>query len=418
MIKSAKQKIYNLLRWSEKYTKTDMVYLAHGGFWLTLGQIVSSLSGFLLAIAFANLLPQETYGTYKFILSIASLMTIPTLSGINISITQAVARGFEGSFIPAFKTKVKWGLLGGIAGLILAGYYFYSGNTTLTISFLIAAVFMPIMDPLSLYRSLYAGRKQFKIDIKYNIVITIASAAAMVSTLFLTSNIFLIIFVYFAANSLLRFIFFYVTLQKANINKKEDPSTISYGKHLSLINIIGSIANQLDKILIFHYLSAADLAIYSMAIVPIDQMKGLTGILSSLAFPKFAQKNIAETKIGLKQKIMRFSVFLVLITILYIIAAPYLYQIFFPKYLASVGLSQLFSISLTAATIIIILSSILTAQKAQKILYRYKIITSFTKIILIVTLIKLFGLTGAIIARIIFRYFSITLLSHYFKNLK
>jgi O-antigen/teichoic acid export membrane protein len=241
---------------------------------------------------------------------------------------------------------------------------------------------------------------------------------AMIATLFLTSNIFLIIFVYFAANSLLRFIFFYVTLRKANINKKEDIGTISYGKHLSLINIIGSVADQLDKILIFHYLSAADLAIYAMALAPVDQIKGLTGILSSLAFPKFAQKSIVEIKTSLKQKMLRFSALLIIITILYIIAAPYLYQIFFPKYLESVGLSQLFSISIVATTTTVILSSILTAQKAQKILYQYKIITSFARIILIIVLIKLLGLAGAIIARIIFRYFSLLLLSRYSKNLK
>jgi len=64
-IKKLKDKIYRLLRRSEKYFKTDMVYLAHGGFWLTLGQIISSAASFLLAIAFANLLPKETYGTYK-----------------------------------------------------------------------------------------------------------------------------------------------------------------------------------------------------------------------------------------------------------------------------------------------------------------------------------------------------------------
>ena len=83
-----KIKAYNLLRWSEKWTKTDMIYLARGGFWLTLGQVISSLSAFLLAIAFANLLPKETYGEYKYILSIASILAIPTLTGMAFLKTQ------------------------------------------------------------------------------------------------------------------------------------------------------------------------------------------------------------------------------------------------------------------------------------------------------------------------------------------
>ena len=98
-----KNRIYRLLRRSERHTKTDMVYLASGGFWLTVGQIISSAATFGLAIAFANLLPKETYGTYKFVLSIAGILTIFTLPGMVTSLTQAVARNFEGSVILALK---------------------------------------------------------------------------------------------------------------------------------------------------------------------------------------------------------------------------------------------------------------------------------------------------------------------------
>jgi len=126
LIKKTKIRLYNLLRWSQKYTKTDMVYLAKGGSWLTLGQIVSTIASFLSAIAFANLLPRETYGQYKYILSITSILAIPTLAGINTAVIRAIARGYEGSFIPALKTKIKWGLLGGITSIGLAGYYYFS----------------------------------------------------------------------------------------------------------------------------------------------------------------------------------------------------------------------------------------------------------------------------------------------------
>src|SRR3989338_6258286 len=118
MVKILKVKTYNFLRWTEKWLKTDMVYLTKGGFWLTAGQLFSSLSAFLLSIAFANLLPRETYGTYKYVLSIASLLSIPTLSGMTTSLAQAVAGCYDGSFIPALKARIKWGLFGALASLI------------------------------------------------------------------------------------------------------------------------------------------------------------------------------------------------------------------------------------------------------------------------------------------------------------
>ena len=102
---------YRFLKRTQKYTGTDNVYLAKGGFWLTLGQVVSMASAFLLAIAFANLLDPVTYGNYKYILSLLGLLGIFTLDGMRTAINQAVARDLEGSFYTGFKTKLKWGLL-------------------------------------------------------------------------------------------------------------------------------------------------------------------------------------------------------------------------------------------------------------------------------------------------------------------
>ena len=108
LINIARNKTHRILRKSEKYTKTDMVYLAKGGFWITAGQAISSGSIFLLAITFANLIPQETYGTYKYVLSITGILSILTLRGMDTTVLQAIARNFEGVLLPVLKTKIKW----------------------------------------------------------------------------------------------------------------------------------------------------------------------------------------------------------------------------------------------------------------------------------------------------------------------
>jgi len=40
--------LYKKLRLSEKYTRTDMVYIAKGGFWLTFGQSITSILSLIL----------------------------------------------------------------------------------------------------------------------------------------------------------------------------------------------------------------------------------------------------------------------------------------------------------------------------------------------------------------------------------
>src|SRR3989344_4033868 len=86
---------YTLLRSSEKYFKTDMVYLAKGGFWLVVGQLIVSGVSFGLSVAFANLLEPDVYGTYRYILTIFNFLAIPTLTGINVALREQLLKGWR-----------------------------------------------------------------------------------------------------------------------------------------------------------------------------------------------------------------------------------------------------------------------------------------------------------------------------------
>ena len=249
-----KIKIHHLLIWSQKYTKTDNIYLAKGGFWLTLGQIISSAAAFLLAIAFANLLDPTTYGNYKYILSLMGLLGIFALTGVGTAVTQAAARGLEGSFYTGFKTKLKWGILGSLVAIGGAIYYWLRGNELLPIPLLISAVFLPLMLASGIYVSLLTGRKLFNIQVKYSALSQVISAGALIAALFLTKNLFWLIAVYFVSHTFSNYFFYVLTKFRFKPNKKEDPKTLSYGKHLSIMGVVAKFAGQLDKILLFHFL--------------------------------------------------------------------------------------------------------------------------------------------------------------------
>jgi len=401
-----KSKIVSLLRSSERFTKTDMVYLAKGGFWLTFGQIISSAATFGLAIAFANLLPKETYGTYKFVLSLAGILTVFTLPGMMTSLTQAVARGFEGALQPVIKERVRWALIGSAAALGIAVYYYANDNLTLTLSALIIAFFLPIMDTFGTYEGLLHGKREFKASSTYGLTQKIVSVIAMVATMFVTTNLFAILLAYFIPYTTLRYFFLKRTLKKYQANKKEDPDSLSYGKHLSAMTIISALANQLDKILLFHYLGAAPLAIYSIAVAPPEQLKGILKNVNILALPKFSQRSLMEIRQNLTAKIWRFGALLIISSIIYILIAPYLFRVFFPEYLESIPYSQVFSLSILAVLLFIPIS-VLQAQKKTKELYKFNLATAIFQILVYIVLVPLYGLWGAITAWMIGRAFNL-----------
>lgn len=400
MFNELKIKIRRLLVWSQKYTQTDMVYLAEGGFWLTLGQMVSTAASFLLAIAFANLLDPITYGNYRYVLSLIGMLSVLTLTGMGIAITQATARGLEGSFYTGFKTKLKWSLLASLASIGLAGYYWLQGNNLLPIPLLISATFLPLMQASQVYKDLLIGKKLFDIQTKYSTLSQIISSGIIIVVLFLTKNLFWLIAAYLVSYTFLNYFFYLITKLKFKPNKKEDPKTLSYGKHLSLITIFNHVASYIDRFLIFHYLGAAELAIYHFATLPPEQIKGLFKNIQSLALPKFSEKTKKELKSTIFKKAGKFFLILLPITGFYILVAPLLYKIFFPQYLDAIFYSQIFILYLlfTPAT----LSTVaLQSQKAQKQLYQLNISGPIIKIILFFLLVNYYGLLGVILARVI-----------------
>ncbi len=406
-----KNKAFLSLKWMEKYTKTDMIYLAKGGFWLGIGQVAASGSAFLISIAFANLLAPDLYGIYKYVLSINSLLLITTLTGMDSAITQAVARGFDGTLQAGKSEKENWGVLGSLTALIIGLYYFFQGNDTLAISFSIIALFMPFTESLDSYNSLLWGKKLFSVQTKYNIIKKMIILLCLIGTLFLTKNIYLLLLVYFLALTIPS-IFFYNKIKKIyQKNNNVDPEAMKYGKHLSLIGLMNVVLSELDKVLVFQHVGAVDLAVYSLASAPNDQIKGLLKNVNSLAMPQFSQRTPQEIKKTIWHKVAILTLATGLIVFGYILIAPSFFNIFFPKYLESIRFSQILSLSLIPVVISGFLYTVLEAQKARSEIYKYNTYSNIVNIIILLPLVYYFGIWGAVISKCGRRVFEFVLSS-------
>ncbi len=417
MFNKSKTKLYKLIRYSEKYTKTDMVYLTKGGFWLSLGQGVATISSFLLAIAFANLLPKEIYGQYKFIFSIIALLSIPTLQGLNTALTRAVAQGYEGSLIPVIKTKIKWGALGSLASLSVAVYYYFQGNITLTFAFLIASIFIPFFQSLAVSGNFLNGKKLFREFTSLKIILNLITTASVITTIFFTNNLLILILVYFFSYSIIRLFFILFILAKHKTNQKHNPETISYGKHLSVIQIVSIIADNIDKIILWHYLGAIELAIYSFAMAPIAQIRKALNTLVTLALPKLAQKKIQDIRKTLPFKLVKLLMLIVPIIIIYILFAPYLYKLLFPEYTKSIFYSQIFALVLLFQPVNLIRTTF-TAHAHKRKIYFLSTINPIFKITAFIIFIPLFGILGAIISLLAAQFFNLILTLILFNKIK
>jgi len=415
---NSKKIVYWTMAWVQKYFQTDAMYLAKGGFWLILSQIGSIILSLLLAIAFANLLPKEIYGQYQYVLAITGYLmffTLPKLS--SGAIVRAVAQGNEGSFFPAMKTRIRWGMLGGIASLGLAGYYFFNNNLVFAASFLMIAFFIPIMEPFSMFRDYLKGKQLFQPLTKVYLTIQLISTAFLILALFQTDNLLLILLVYFTFETFLNLIFSKLTLKKFPPNKKEDPKTISYGKHLSVMGILESLAYRLDLVLLWYFWGAEAVAVYSFACVFPQRIIGfIGGPIHPLVFPKLSQRNSEELRRNIPKKAFRLFLLLIPMALVYIFLVPFLFKMFFPQYLDAVLYSQIFALSILLIPEGFFSLSLMSQMKIKH-MYVNQLVSPLIQIALLIILTPLYGIMGTISALLIAGVSRIGLLMFLFKRM-
>ncbi len=401
-----KERVSNWLNKTSDFLGINLFYILKGGSFLTLGNFFSVAANFALAFFFARLLPKEIYGTYSYILAWISVLGIFALPGMDTAVIQSVSRGFESSFILGWKNKVKYGFMGTVASLLIGAYYNYNGNQILSLAFFAAAIFIPFLNSFQIYNAYLIGKKEFKTSAYYAMAGQVFIALVLITAVFLTKNVIYLVAAYLLANLIPNVFFFIKTKMKIKpTDGEKDEGIIAYARHLSLINVISTIASYLDQFLAFHFLGPANLATYAFATSPPEQIKGLFKGLPDLALPKFSGRSEEEIKKTMMRKIVILSAFTVLIVGAYIVLAPWFYKIFFPRYIDAIFLSQIFALSILNTPPALIISA-LTAHKKIKKLYLFNIISPLFQIIIMTVLTPLYGLIGLILARIIARTFT------------
>ncbi len=380
----------------EKFLATDLRYLLKGGFFLSFSRVFSSLTSLASSIAFANLVSPAVYGFFRYILTLSGVFSIATLKGVDTSLTRSIAQGKEGGVFPTLKVKIRYGIFGTLSALAGSIYYYLQGDHQLSFLLLILAPFVIILDPLYIFTAILNGKKLFALSVKYNSLDRIIATALIVGTLFLTDNIFVIVGVYFLANSIAYLICFLLTLRQVNYQTGEpDPESLTYGKHLSFMNALGQLSTYLDKLLIFTFVGSAPLALYYLSLSIFKNIQNILGSLNVLALPKFSNAQKEDIQKSLPKKVLKMYLAIIPIITVYFFAAPTIFRLVFPQY--SPHLSQIM-VLLLLTTPITLFSTALTAQREQKKLYQNSISYAVIRILALVILVPLFGVNGAVLA--------------------
>lgn len=356
-------------------------------------KLTSAAITLISSVLFANFLPTDIYGNYRYVLSMFALLAIPTLRGIDIAVINAVAQGADSTYHDGLKTKLRYGTLSAIGSAILGGYYLINGNVNLGTVFLVAAPLLPIFEAFHLYIALLNGNKEYRKISTAETWSRLFSALCIISTALLTFNIILIIFAYLFSNVASRTFFTWKYTRLHKFSEKSDTSSIRYGKHISLTRALLTVSMHIDKVLVFHHFGAAQLAGYYLALLPYKQVRNLLGSLNNVAQPKFARLEMSFLQDKLLTKIMLLYTILIPITLVSYIVTPYLFKLLFNQYTNYAWYAQLFTLLILLYPPSLLQTAI-TAQNKKVELYLTTITPALVRVALLLVLLPIYGFAG------------------------
>jgi O-antigen/teichoic acid export membrane protein len=403
MIQSVQRAYGRILAWSEGFMRTDMRYLMNGGLLSLLGQTVSILCTLAFSVVVSHYVPKENYGVYKYITSIVALFSLFSLNSIGSAVFQSAAQGYDGALVKGFKENLRWSIGVFIATMAVGGYYLFAGNSTLGIGILIGGFLSPVLTSASLFSTFLGGKKDFLRQTIYGIWDNVIPIGIFILVILYTQNPLILVLTYLASNTVAALFFYQRTVQVYQANLQlQDSDMLTYSKHLSIMGIMGGLANGLDQILLFHFVGAAKLAVYNFAIALPDQFKGPIKGLASMMQARFVERTDREIKFGMPNKMLWCLAGSIIITIVYIVLAPYIFHTLFPEYIDAVFYSQLYVLWILSL-VFEPSTAYLAARKHTRELYVTYISYAIIQIITLLVGVMLWGLVGVILARVVTR---------------
>ena len=398
-----------IIDFATRHTQIDFHYLAKGGFWSSVDFVIGSVLSFVLLYVFANFLPQETFGTYKYVLSLVGFLSFVTLTGINSAVVQAAAKSASNGILPyAVRLQFKWNFLFTLAAGGLGGYYFLNGNQSLAYALWLMAAVYPFDILLNTYGPFLVGKKDFKRGTIYGSTTNIIHMSALIIAAFLSDKVFVLLAVYILFRILPNLYFYLRTVsvfRPEPLGRDEKQEIFSFARHLSFIHILSILGHHLDKIIIFNYAGPVNLAVYGIATAIPDRIRAYFKNIGGVMLPKISGKSIEEIKPVFYKRIWQGMLLGSVASLAYILAAPFIFKVFFPAYLESVPFSQVFSLSLVFIIPATYFANVVYSQKMMKVIYLSSMGGNAFRIALYLILGRLWGVWGVILANLLLYVF-------------
>lgn len=249
--------------------------------------IVAMAAGFLVPLTLARLAMPADYGRFSFVTAMLATLSIVTLPGLNLAITQGAARGQDGTLGVALKSRRRGGWLMVVVVLAVGAATAAFGDRPTGWALLLVAPFVMGAYGLDSGLAFLNGLHAFKPMALFLTAAAVVPALVVVPLVFAGAPIPVVIAGYVLALCLVNL----AALRQAHRlrrNAHVDAETVRYGRRMTWISSLGLLQFYIDRVIVGAALGFVDLALYSAAKLFQQGLKTAWSAINQVLFPRLA----------------------------------------------------------------------------------------------------------------------------------
>ena len=370
--------------------------------WIMGLRLVQQSLGLVGIYFLARGLETSTFGQYGILLSVVAICTIATFPGLNTAVAQCAARGSTG----IYRRALSLGLSGAFVGSVVcidAWFYFSVSEPDLATAFLFSAFMFPVSHGLLQWQSVLTGKEKFKNIFWLGSLTGIMTySVIIVGIQVFPDEILVPVIAIMAAPALMNILMTVHTLYNTK-SEITDTSAVTYGIKSSIYLAINTIANHLDKLLLFYFLSADIVALYIAAERLSELAKSVVQDFTAVLAPRFARLVQYTKQVDRQLKLIGLFFSVVILLLAFTVLPWVLVLIFSERYIEAIPVAQGLMVSVAIGIHATLRARYVTSKLDGVSVRDIYVTISIARIIFTCLLVPLFGLWGAVASAIMYR---------------
>ena len=383
----------------------DMPYFLKNSFLVSVSHGINLLKGLVIGLLVARMFPIGQYGEYRFMLSFLGFIGFIGLTSLGAALGKSIANK---ETVPLRSTIQLYSLLTAVGALVIfcsTPLLSYWGRESLWPFFIIGGIlYVPVKVGGDIFDGLIRGTGNFDLALRTNFYMNIILVTGILLMLWLRPSSLLLLTLTYGLPCL-----FFLWNIRSSLKKYRGTASglpiLKKAAQMSLATLPITISWYIDGLLVTAFFGLDQLAVFSVALMPPEQVKIWIKELLQVSFSRQALgKDTSERREKMNQVVVLGFIFLSLAVLLYILAAPWLLPLLFPQYPKDdmVLWSRMGALALLPLPGSLYIQH-LEARGMVKQLQKANFLSSMAFCFLLILLIPTIGPVGAVIARGAFR---------------